>query len=83
MSRYAQIHAIIAPIWLLDIHTSLEMQILMSVLYHTTTVMMLLLAIIPMEALPVLVMKDIMAVGTSVLVSSNEYLIPKCYLYGH
>ena len=60
-----------------------EMQILMSVFYHTTTVMIMLLAIIPKEALPALVMKDIMAVVTSVLVSSNEYLTPKCYLYGH
>ena len=49
-----------------------KMQILMSVFYHMITVMMLLLALIPMEALPALVMKDIMAVGASVLVSSNE-----------
>ena len=52
-----------------------EMQILMSVFYHTITVMMMLLALIPMEALPALVMKDIMAVGTSVLVRSNEEFI--------
>ena len=49
-----------------------EMQILMNVLYHTITVMIMLLAIIPMEALPALVIKDIMAVGTYALVSSNE-----------
>ena len=60
-----------------------SLQILMSVFYHTTTVMIMLLAIIPKEALPALVMKDIMAVVTSVLVSSNEYLTPKCHLYGH
>ena len=49
-----------------------EMQILTSVIYHTITVPIMLLAIIPMEALPALVMKDIMAAGKSVLVSSNE-----------
>ena len=47
----------------------------MSVLYHTITVMIMLLALTPKEALPALVIKDIfMAVGTYhyVLVSSNE-----------
>ena len=57
-----------------------ETQILMNVLYHTMTVLIMLLAIIPREALPALVMKDIMAVEKSVLVSSNEYLFPKFYL---
>ena len=49
-----------------------DMQILMSVLYRTITVMIMLLAITPMEALPALVMKDIMVVGVYVLVSCNE-----------
>ena len=47
-----------------------ETQILMSVFYHTIIVIIMLLALIPMEAIPAHVIKDFTAVGSSVLVSS-------------